>query len=203
MSPVPFRRTEQELAQAEIGIMYRLTQMVGATYTLVLGINRAQVHRDIVHNALIESSLVNARVLAYFLSNSAGDNEEVTAFDFLPEAVWDRTVARSELGRDVIGTISDHLTHAKHVPPPDPWELLEMERQIVTHMNRFVDALRHHDVDRAGRFEATIVPLIRKLDHAEELAEADTSTPAVPRPTELTPRGSVASAVTSTTQSLG
>jgi hypothetical protein len=51
--------------------------------------------------------------------------------------------------------------------------------------------------------EATIVSLTSKLDHAEQRAEADKSTPAVPQPLELTPRGSMASAATSTTESLG
>ena len=188
------------MSQAEAGIIYRLTQMVLATYTLVLGIHQAQIHRDVVRNALLESSLVNARVLAYFLANSASGNE-VTAFDFLPEASWDRTVARADLGRDLIGKVSDHLTHAKHVAPPDPWELVNMERQIIRPMTRFIDALRQHDRGRAGRLEATIVPLSRKLDHAEELAETDQSAPVAPHPADPTSRGSesATSAATTTT----
>lgn len=110
-----------ELDQAAIGISYRIDQMVGAIEALAFyafmsdQLIRFAAKDPRVQNALIESALVNARVLAYFLSKKPG--KEVVAGDFLP--AW---TPRSDLGR-LIGLISDHLTHAKHIPPPGQWEL--------------------------------------------------------------------------------
>jgi len=179
--------------------------MVMAAYTLVLGVHRAQANRSVVHNALIESSLVNARALAYFLSNNVSSKDEVTAFDFLPEGTWDRAVARKDLG-ELIGDISNHLSHAKHVDEPAPWALIEIAERVIGHMNRFVEAVRQHDKERAGRFEARIVPLTRNLDHARDLAKDDEDSPqpdASAEAGDLSPRTIQGSVTTSTTQSLG
>ena len=87
--------------------------MTLAIETLVFGVHQATVNPQVVHNALIEWALVNARVLAYFVSKPRR-KREVTAYDFLSESLWDHRGAEPDVGR-LIGLVSNHLTHAMHV----------------------------------------------------------------------------------------
>jgi hypothetical protein len=108
-----------------------------------------------VQNVLIESALVNARVLAYFLSKRPG--KEVVAGDFVVS--WQ---PRTDLGR-LIGLISDHLAHAKHIVPPGRWELGQIARSLIDGLRDFVNELRNHDPTRAAWFEESVEPAYEML----------------------------------------
>lgn len=169
MKDRPPKRTKAELRLAASGIAYRVDQMTGAVETLDFAARLPNsldyfgpVNPQVVHNALIESVLVNARVLAYFVAKNR-QAAEVTALDFLDVDEWDRAVARREIGR-VIGLVSDHLAHAKHIAPPEPWELVTIASQIVTHLARFRSKLVERSPDRADWFEPALAEAIAKLD---------------------------------------
>jgi hypothetical protein len=87
-------------------------------------------------------------VLAYFLSKKPG--REVVAGDFL-----DTWRPRHGLGR-LIGRISDHLTHAKHLSPPGNWELGQIAGSLVDGLRDVVDELRDHDQARATWFNDSV-----------------------------------------------
>jgi hypothetical protein len=163
-------RSEDELALAASGIGYRLTQMTLALEALVLDAP-APVNPKAVRNALIESVLTQVRVLAYFVSKPRQERE-VTAYDYLNEDEWDHRTPRAEVG-PLIGLVSDHHAHAKHITPPEPWELLDMVRKILTHMTTFEQTLRARDSRQADWFIHSLAPLPAKLDHLDELAAAE------------------------------
>jgi hypothetical protein len=105
--------------------------------------------RDVVRNALLESSLVHVRVLDDFLSMYApGRPDDVVAIDFL--TLWK---PRTCLTRDERDYVNKRLMHLRTVrgEGPAPWQL-EKARELMNNFREFLQALDTHDPAKAEWF---------------------------------------------------
>ncbi len=143
------QRSRVELQQAADGIRYRMRQMAWCIEALVVGDGTGKPYGRVVRNALIVDA-GERRVLAYFVSKPK-KAREVTVCDYLTSDQWDWKAVERDVGR-FIGLVSDHLTHAMHVDPPEPWELIEIAKRLLLHMAQFLVILGATDEEQAGWF---------------------------------------------------
>jgi hypothetical protein len=167
--------TADQLRVSAGGIAYRARQLASGAELLSRGLPfRVDDRRtlEVINNALVESALVNARVLAWFFQG-----QDVSAREFLP--AWDDEVRR--VADEIASTISRHLGHATGGPQageqhPGPWPIPELAEILATALNRFVAALTDagHPPDRSGWFSPS------PSDTAELIASLEVSSNPTP-----------------------
>jgi hypothetical protein len=98
--------------------------------------------RDVVRNALLESSLIHIRVLDDFLSRYApARTDDVVAGDFLSS--WEPRTCLTQDERDYLNKRLMHLTTVR-AEGPAPWQLGKA-RELMNNFREFLQALEAHD----------------------------------------------------------
>lgn len=146
--------TEAQLEDAAGGICYRARQLVDCADELLAEIVRVadggeplDTH---VHNAYMESALVNSRVLAQFLCHAHGGK-----YDYVVAPHYDETwEPLTELGA-YFEKISQTLVHAMYVGKPG-WPIGRDTARIIDGLVAFVTQLERTQPTRAGWFSDPI-----------------------------------------------
>jgi hypothetical protein len=155
--------TAEQLQVGANGIAYRAQQLAGVAVLLRphLTLSVETWIGQVINNALIESALVEARVLAWFF---AGKN--VCTSDFLPG--WKHLP--TALTDKIIATISRHLSHAMEnaaegEPHPGEWPIAELAHVLVLSLDQFVSDLGNRESSRWFVPEpASTAVVVRSLD---------------------------------------
>lgn len=171
--------TPDQLRVAAQNVAYRTEQLAGAALISVNGVKfthstpgctlSADARMiNALRNAFIESALVNARSLAWFIT----DARDVTASTFL--AAWNDDVVA--VAREVTGPISQHLGHitSGHVggePHPGHWPIVELAVVLVNALARWHRTLVQSDPIVAAHFLPTPMQSFSALITSEPLAK--------------------------------
>lgn len=156
---------ERELRAAAGDIAYRCSQvalialLIGEPLTVTVPPPMAAANMgQLVSNAFVESALVHARAIAYFLGTTK-KTDEVKAVDYaqyaakVGEPLIDPDLA-TFVAREVLSPVSNHVAHAKyagalkHDPDhhPDRWPIPELAVVLLDGVAQAVDRL-----DRTAR----------------------------------------------------
>lgn len=149
-------RSDEQLAHGASGTRYGFAQLLhcGAVLSgngaMTIAAPDPALAHEVVTNALVESFLTNARRIGWFLHEAlAGD---AYAGDFLPAGKWDDWPTADP----VVDLASNHLSHSKYIPKPDPYRWRTLMTPLVEGMGEFVERLRAED----SRWLSTFEPLI-------------------------------------------
>lgn len=134
--------TSEQLRSGALGISYRAKQLAEVAELIHQRYRIAVPHArflNTIPNALVESALVNARVLAYFFT----DADEVKASHFGTTWVDAEVVG---LAAEVEVPISRHLSHASKGAKsgehhPGAWPIVELAVVLVGALSRYTDGL--------------------------------------------------------------
>ena len=136
------KRSEAVLRGASDCLHYEIEMLTTLARELSTGI-AGQV---VIHNALVESFVIHARVLLYFLYAECPRPDDVIAKDFLPAPdEWAKIRSpKTELLQTVhrrVGKEAAHLTYARLQVTPETkgWEFLQIEKDIGTALSRFLE----------------------------------------------------------------
>lgn len=157
--------TDEELSPAELraaagGIAYRCSQvafialLMGEPLTVTPPPRMAAANVvQLVSNAFVESALVHARAIAYFLATTKR-TDEVKAVDYaqysakVGEPLVDRDLA-TFVRREVLSPVSNHVAHAKYAGAlkldpeqhPGRWPIPELAVVLLDGVAQTVDRL--------------------------------------------------------------
>jgi hypothetical protein len=150
-----------ERMAAALAVGYELRQLADAA----LRIDSAS---DVVtKNALLESTLLHARVLIEFLIGRDGNGKDIRADELCPGWLTDAT-AREDLERR-LKAIDQHLAHlsrARVTEGKQVWPYPRIVRELVGHMHRY-----HKTMKAAGiLFAASIGYELARIDTEAPLA---------------------------------
>jgi len=116
--------------------------------TLARGLSAGIAGQGVINNALVESFVIHARALLYFLYAESPHPDDVIAEDFLPAPdEWAKIRSpKTELPKTThksVGKEAAHLTYARlHVTPETKgWAFLQIEEDIGTALSRFLEVV--------------------------------------------------------------
>lgn len=162
IDPSDVRRvlTEEQLRRGANGIAYRVEQLVYGTLALTERPKSRDVRQLAITNALVESALVHARALSYFLTSAPHDARNLH-IDYYSKTAWrDGSTAITGVAEEIISAASHHLAHssiggAEWEPHPGDWPLVEMAVILSRGLVDFVATLGQKYADRAALFGET------------------------------------------------
>jgi hypothetical protein len=140
-----------------------------------------------INNALVESALVNARALAWFLTVH-GSDVSIAMYGVPPE---DDLV---ELDREIVRAVSRHLSHVttgspEGEPHPGAWPICELAEVLVFRLAKFVRGLEESDLSKATWFAPSPIETWHELQaDTSGSATSISSNPAVARLTKALQR---------------
>lgn len=138
------RLTNEQLRRGACGISYRAEQLAWIVLFERMPPTTPRQHQAF-SNARIESALVNARTLAYFLGNEPKSGSDLHINHYSRE-LWTKPVGFDGLTKTIKKAASSHLAHAstgpKSVEPhPGQWPLHELAVVLVGALSDFVGGL--------------------------------------------------------------
>lgn len=145
--------TAAQLQNGAIAVAFRAWQLAGIAMMLHAGeVLRAADERSriTINNALVESALVSARGLVWFLTTH-GNDVSVEMYGLA------RDGDVGELRNVIVSTISQHVSHvAKGLPEGEPhpgaWPICELAEVLVGRLARSVRLLEESDPIKATWF---------------------------------------------------
>lgn len=154
--PLPLARR----VQGASGLAYRAQQL--AHVSLLENFESATPWGwQAIVNARIESALVNARALAYFLTSGKHNYAHNLHFSDYTDSLWHNQADDfTPTAEAIIRTASRYLAHASPgdltdtevEPHPGQWPLTEIALVITRALSDFIEVLETKHVDRAGWF---------------------------------------------------
>jgi hypothetical protein len=140
-------------------LSYRAQQLSGVV--LLEDIRGSARDRLTINNALVESALVNARALSYFLTARVHNpKNNLHHSDYSATAWTSQSNDIMDVAEAIIGAASEFLAHAspgdpadtEPEPHPGQWPLIEIAVVLTRAFGDFVEVLEKAHVDRAGWF---------------------------------------------------
>lgn len=158
--------TEEQLRRGAEGITYRVQQLVWGTLVLDLQPYHQQVPRSqegrvlTTNNALVESGIVHARSLAYFLRDRNPKRGDLHYTHYSKSAWRDSAERIDPIATHIIEQTSRRLSHTtiggrEWEPHPGDWPLPEMAVLLSRGLADLVEALGEKYRDRALLFGET------------------------------------------------
>ena len=169
------KHSNDELRRISEHLSYEIMMLFGTAWILAASRIKdmpVEAERSTVHNALIESFAIHARVLLDFLYEMERKQNDAIACDFFDkDSIW-RTACPPKSGSlaQVHGRVGKEVAHLSYArinvsEEMKTWRYIELAREIRATLNVFVDMVP------AQRIDQTLLNILKVFEFQEQYVE--------------------------------